>query len=418
MIDIYHTIRPFFQPAIGAFHGWFATRMVVVMLFRPHKAYYFPGTDIKVPFTPGIFPSRKKQLGQNISKTVTETLLTPEDIKSRTDKFVTEQNIFVVVSATVETMLDGFKYTDNIQKLANSVKHNIPDMINTATNAFIDRLINDQNKQLSRLSEYFINDVFLNIKISEDNARTLVEYVFTSFMSPGNIRISLHDALTPERAINLQLLLRDRTTGALKFILSLVNLEKIFNNFKEYLQNEPEKSETLIQEVIEQLKIKDDLISRISALDFKKLSFEDIAHLKNSLTNGVRSYLTNHRSSINNSLSHLKENISEVINQQIVNFSPSNLKPETILMIKNEITKFLYNYLKTDLTSLINKGIQALKPKEMIESKIEAYSSQDVEDLILGIMRRELKNLEFLGLLIGLLLGMSALAIEYFLPIR
>ena len=54
----------------------------------------------------------------------------------------------------------------------------------------------------------------------------------------------------------------------------------------------------------------------------------------------------------------------------------------------------------------------------MIEEKIEAYSSQDVENLILGIMKRELKNLEVLGLLIGLILGISALAIEYFLPIR
>jgi uncharacterized membrane protein YheB (UPF0754 family) len=418
MADIYHIVRPFFQPAIGAFHGWFATRMVVVMLFRPHRAYYFFGTDKRIPFTPGIFPSRKKQLAQNISKTVTETLLTPEDIKSRTDNFVTEQNIFLVVSATVETMLDGLKYTDNIQKLAGSISHSIPDMINTATNAFIDRLINDQNKQLSRLSDYFVNDVFLNIKISEENAKNLVDYVFNSFLAPSSIRTSLHDALTPERAINLQMVLRDRTTGALKFILSLVNLEKIFNNFKEYLKNEPEKSEELIQEVIDQLKVKEDLISRISALDFKKLSFEDIARLKSSLTSGVRSYLTQHRSSINNSLSHLNENITDVINQQIVNFSPSHLKPETILMIKNEISRFFYNYLKTDLTSLINKGIQALKPKEMIESKIEAYSSQDVEDLILGIMRRELKNLEFLGLLIGLLLGCSALAIEYFLPIR
>lgn len=418
MIDLYHIARPFFQPVIGAFHGWFATRMVVVMLFKPHQAYYFPGTNKRIPFTPGIFPSRKRQLAQNIAKTVTETLLTPEDIKLRTDKFVNEQNIFVVVNATVDTMLDGFKYTDNIQKLANSVRNSIPEMINTATNTLLDRLINDQNKQLSRLSDYLINDIFLNIKVSEENATKLVDYVFTSFMSPVNIRISLHDALTPERAINLQLLLRDRTTGALKFILSLVNLEKIFNNFKEYLNNEQEKSEALIQEIIEQLKIKEDLITRISSLDFKQLSFEDIAHLKNSLTDGIRNYLTNHRSSINNSLSHVNENITEVINQQIVKFSPSHLKPETILMIKNEITKFLYNYLKTDLTRLINKGIKALKPKEMIESKIEAYSSQDVEDLILGIMRRELKNLEFLGLLIGLFLGIIALSIEYFLPFR
>lgn len=418
MLELYHIVRPFFQPLIGAFHGWFATRMVVVMLFRPHNPHYFPITGKRIPFTPGIFPSRKGDLARNISRTVTETLLTPQDIQSRADKFITEQSIFVVVNATVDTMLDGFKYTDNIQKLANSLSQNIPDMINNATNSFLDRLTTDQNKQLTKLTDYLINDVFLNIKISEETARSIIDYIFNSFISPNNIRISLQGALTPERAVNLQIVLRERTTGALKFILSLVNLESIFNNFKEYLKNEPEKSEQLISDIIAQLKIKDDLVNRIVSIDFKKLSFEDITSLKENLRKGIDSYLKNHRESIEHALSHVKTSIADVIHQQIVNFTPSQLKPELIDTIKSEITKFLYGYLKKDLTSLINRGITALKPKEMIESKIEAYSSQDVEDLILGIMKKELKNLEFLGLLIGLLLGMSALAIEYFLPIR
>ena len=48
LIDVYTVVRPFLQPIIGAFHGWFATRMVVVMLFRPHKVYYIWGKQ--VPF--------------------------------------------------------------------------------------------------------------------------------------------------------------------------------------------------------------------------------------------------------------------------------------------------------------------------------------------------------------------------------
>ena len=256
MIELYTIIRPFFQPLIGSFHGWFATRMVVVMLFKPHRAYYFPITGKRVPFTPGIFPGRKGELARNISKTVTETLLTPQDIKLRADKFITEQNMYVVVDATVDTMLDGFKYTDNIQKLANSLSQNIPDMINNATNSFLDRLTTDHNKQLSKLTDYLINDVFLNIKLSEETATSIINYVFESFISPANIRSSLQGALTPERAVNLQIVLRERTTGALKFILALVNLESIFNNFKEYLKNEPEKSEQLVADIIIQLKIK------------------------------------------------------------------------------------------------------------------------------------------------------------------
>ncbi|MFN8576074.1 MAG: DUF445 family protein [Candidatus Sericytochromatia bacterium] len=418
MLTFYAIIRPFFQPLIGAFHGWFATRMVVVMLFRPHKEYYFPITGKKIPFTPGIFPSRKKDLARNISRTVTESLLTPEDIKYRADKFITEENIGVIVGATFDTMIDNLNYTDNIKKLADSLSHNIPDLINNTTSGFLEKLTDDHNKQLTKLTEFLVHDVFLNLKISEGFAIKAIDYVFDSFISPHNIRVTLQEALTPERAANLQQVLRERTTGALKFILALVNLESIFNNFKDYLKNEPEKSEQLIKDIINQLKVKKDLVNKIVSIDFKQLSFDNIESIKKHLKEGISSYLLNNRESIDKGLHHVKDSISETIRNQIVNFSPSQLKPETIQTIKTEISRFIYNYLKKDLTGLINKGLEALKPKEMIESKIEAYSSQEVENLILGIMKKELKNLELLGLLIGLILGISALAIEYFLPIR
>lgn len=418
MLTFYAIIRPFFQPIIGAFHGWFATRMVVVMLFRPHKAYYFPITGKKIPFTPGIFPSRKGDLARNISRTVTESLLTPEDIKYRADKFITEENILVIVSTTFDTMLNNLNYTDNIKKLADSLSHNIPDLINNTTSGFIQKLGDDHNKQLSRLVEFLINDVLLNLKISENVATKAVDYVFDSFISPHNMRLTLQEVLTPERASKLQNVLRERTTGALKFVLALVNLEGIFNNFKDYLRNEPEKSEQLIQDIINQLKVRDDLITKITSIDFKHLPFDTIESLKIHLREGIASYINNNRESIDKGLHHVKDSIAETIRNQIVNFSPSQLKPETIETIKLEISRFILNYLRKDLTSLINKGLEALKPKEMIESKIEAYSSQEVEDLILGIMKKELKNLELLGLLIGVVLGISALAIEYFLPIN
>lgn len=417
MLTFYAIIRPFFQPIIGSFHGWFATRMVVVMLFRPHRAYYFPVTGKKVPFTPGIFPSRKGELARNISRTVTESLLTAADIKARTDKFITEENIGLIIGSTFDNILENFNTTDNMQKLADSLGHNIPDMINSSIDGFMEKLVSD-DKQLEKISNFLIGDVFLNLKINKDIATKAIDYVFDSFIAPPNIRVTLEAALTPERAISLQSLLREKTTGALKFVLALVNLEGIFNNLKEYLNNEPEKSEKLIADVINQINIKDDLINKIVEIDFKQLPFETIESLKTNLKNGIFSYLTNNRENIDKSLLSVKENIAQTIKNQIINFSPAQLKPETINTIKSEIARFIYNYLKKDLTGLINKGLQALKPKEMIESKVEAYSSQDVEDLILGIMKKELKNLEFLGFLIGLILGISALGIEYFLPIR
>ena len=165
MLTFYAIIRPFFQPIIGSFHGWFATRMVVVMLFRPHRAYYFPVTGKKVPFTPGIFPSRKGELARNISRTVTESLLTAADIKARTDKFITEENIGLIIGSTFDNILENFNTTDNMQKLADSLGHNIPDMINSSIDGFMEKLVSD-DKQLEKISNFLIGDVFLNLKIN------------------------------------------------------------------------------------------------------------------------------------------------------------------------------------------------------------------------------------------------------------
>lgn len=416
-MEIYYIVRPLMQPLIGAFHGWFATRMVVVMLFRPHKTYYFPNGS-KVPFTPGIFPSRKADLARNISKTVTENLLTPEDLKIRAGEFITEPNIFIAVDATIETMLAGLKTTDNLQRVANVISEGIPELVNNASTSFIESISQDKNKQLTKIVEYFVNEIFLNIKIKKETADKIIKYVFTNFISSQNIRTSLQEALTPERASNLQNLMREKTTGALKLVLTFVNLESIFNNLKDYLKNEPEKSEKLIDDIMIQLKIQEDLADRLTNLDFKKLSFEEVSSIKDNIRNSSYKYLNNNKESIEKSVSYIKESISKVLHEQVVNFNASDIKPETLLKIKKEISKFLFEYLKGDIGNIINEGIKALKPGELIETKINAYTSQNVEDLILGIMKKELKNLEFLGFVIGILLGMSALAIEYFLPYK
>ncbi len=110
--------------------------------------------------------------------------------------------------------------------------------------------------------------------------------------------------------------------------------------------------------------------------------------------------------------------IGDVIDQKVRTFDPTAMRPELRALITQEVARFLHRYLKADLGNMVHHSLLALKPGEMIIAKVEAYSSQDIENLILGIMKRELANLELLGLLIGVLLGISALGIEYFLPIR
>lgn len=413
---LYTFIRPFFQPLIGAFHGWFATRMVVVMLFRPYQAYFLPGTTIRIPFTPGIFPSRKRALAENIARTVTQTLLTPEDIQARTDRFVTEENLAKAVGVVLETFLEGISHHDKLEMLATELKKQVPGMLDSTAQNLIGNLTARDSKLLERVVDTVV-DGLGRFRLSGNEARELVDYAFNHFFSPAQTRNALQTALTPQRAHNLQQILLGRTTGPLRFVLNFVNVEGIFVNFKEYLEKEPEKSEALIEEFIYQLQLKEELTSQLMNLDLSQLKPEDVETLRQNLRTGIRHYLIDQRERLENMLVHFEEILGESISQRVLAFKPEDLDPNLRALIKAEVTRFAVRYLKSDLSRLVQRGISLLKPDEMIIGKIEAYSSADIEQLILGIMRKELKNLELLGLIIGLVLGVSALAIEYFLPI-
>ncbi|MEK7433138.1 MAG: DUF445 family protein [Cyanobacteriota bacterium] len=414
MLEIYPIVRPFLQPIIGAFHGWFATRMVVIMLFRPHKEMYVFG--MKVPFTPGIFPTRKAALASNIGRTVTESLLTPKDITKKLELVITKENIKTLVSITLSKFSSNLEFPEFLEKISSNIIKFLPSSIDGTANSYIQAIIANKDERLTKIVNYLTDDVFLNLKISEENANSIINYIFENFISAQNIRVTLYNSLTPERATNLQTMLRERTTGALKFILSFANLESIFNNLKEYLNNEPENSEDLIKEIIMQLKLKEDLISRLISLDLKKLSFNDVENIKNTLTEGIANYLKNNQNTIDAVLTSIKTSLNEVIKKKIESFKFSEVKPEIIDSINDKVSEFTHNYLETELENIVNKMLSSLKPREMIEEKINAFSSQNVEDLILGIMKKELSNLEILGLFIGLFLGIIALGIEYFLP--
>ena len=83
-----HTIfyKVVLPPILYFAHGYLATWMAVAMLFHPYDAYFVPGTKIQIPLTPGIFPKRRAKLAQAVASTVTETLLTPKDIKDQVER--------------------------------------------------------------------------------------------------------------------------------------------------------------------------------------------------------------------------------------------------------------------------------------------------------------------------------------------
>jgi len=65
-------------PLLGAFIGYLTNKVAIRMLFRPLKPWHLWG--IRVPMTPGVIPSKRHELAENIGEMVGKHLLTATDI--------------------------------------------------------------------------------------------------------------------------------------------------------------------------------------------------------------------------------------------------------------------------------------------------------------------------------------------------
>ncbi len=73
-----HSLTLAGPPVIGAFIGYLTNKVAIRMLFRPLKPWHIFG--LRVPMTPGVIPSKRHELAENIGIMVGEHLLTARDI--------------------------------------------------------------------------------------------------------------------------------------------------------------------------------------------------------------------------------------------------------------------------------------------------------------------------------------------------
>ncbi|ABO65932.1 MULTISPECIES: DUF445 domain-containing protein [Geobacillus] len=70
-----------FMMAVGALIGGMTNFIAIVMLFRPYEPIYIFGK--RLPLTPGLIPKRRRELAEQLGKTVVEHLVTPEGLRRK-----------------------------------------------------------------------------------------------------------------------------------------------------------------------------------------------------------------------------------------------------------------------------------------------------------------------------------------------
>jgi uncharacterized membrane protein YheB (UPF0754 family) len=413
----YLALRPFAQPLIGTVHGWFATKMVVIMLFRPYQPKYWPGTNRRIPFTPGIFPSRQKAVAHNIANTVTGTLITPADLQSKIKVWVTEEHLYTAVGAVIDTILLDLQNSDRTHLMVRKFRDMAPRRLDKLNKGFIDGLVSDDSGQITKMTDWLVDEVLVPWRISPGIAESAVTIAFDRILTPETIRQALIGTLSPQTNARLEAAIREHTTGAMRFVAGLVPIGNALNSCRDWLDEHPEEALELVENAVRDSDVRQHLTDRVTGFSLGQLPVETVNSLRTGLDNAIRRVLAEQREPIVETLKRLESQGVEAAATAFLQWSPSQFDPELRETIQREAATFLYRYLTEELTALLPKLLAQLDLRSLIVDKIEGYSSERLESLILGMIQKELRSLEVLGAVIGFGLGVIAWTVEVWFPV-
>ena len=162
------------DPLIGTLIGFGTNYIAVKMLFRPYKPIKIG--KFTLPFTPGVIPKRKKELAKSLGNTISNELLTNNDIK---DIFLSE-NVKKKISENIVL---------NLKKQNISLKEFL---LNNIDDEKYNKLkIKIQNILCERISESLLRMDVANIIVEEGTKAVkekLSENIFGKFISEEKIK--------------------------------------------------------------------------------------------------------------------------------------------------------------------------------------------------------------------------------------
>jgi len=371
-----------FMAIIGAAIGGVTNHLAIKMLFRPYKAIYIK--NWRVPFTPGLIPKRRDELAKQLGLTVVNYLLTPEtfrkkffskDIQDKVEHFVqtkVEETIFTN-DKTIQDWLNlaGFAHlpTTIEQKVEAIVEGQFSSVKNTLSTKSIRTLLSDDIQ----------NTIDAKIPVAVQHILEKGEDYFLSPEGEMTIKAMIDDFLSSKGSLGgmINMFLGDSS--------SLVG--KVQRELVKFLQ--APGTTTLLTKIFSQEweKLKDR-----PAMDFlQDVQFDPIL---SKLQVYVKEQLA----------------ISERLNQPISYYWPEGNNWAKYTVIPQVIEKA---FVKAE--EKLEDVLKRLNLQEVVREQVDSFPVEKLEELVLGISKREFKMITVLGAVLGGLIGIVQGLIVYFI---
>ncbi|MEB2301363.1 DUF445 family protein [Lysinibacillus xylanilyticus] len=371
-----------FMAIIGAAIGGVTNHLAIKMLFRPHNAIYIK--NWRVPFTPGLIPKRRDELAKQLGLTVVNYLLTPETFRKKFfSKDIQEKVEQFVQTKVEETIFTNDKTIQDWLSLAGF--SNMPATIEQKVEAIVEGQFESVKNTLSTksirtlLSADIQNTIDAKIPVAVDHILEKGEDYFLSPEGELTIKAMIDDFLSSKGSLGgmINMFLGDSSS-----LMSKVQRELI-----KFLQK-PGTSALLTKIFTQELeKLKDR-----PAMDFlQDIRFEQI-------------------------LSKLQTYVKEQIAvEERLNYPISHYWPEGNSWMKETVIPQAIEKAFVKAEDKLEDVLKRLNLQEVVREQVDSFPVEKLEELVLGISKREFKMITVLGAVLGGLIGIVQGLIVYFI---
>jgi len=386
---------------LGGIIGYYTNDIAIKMLFRPYRPIFFLGK--KLPFTPGLIPSNQERLAENISQTIMQSLLTPEELQNLAKRLLQTERVQSGIIWLLQLAIDQTQGEKN-RKSAKIIASILQDLLGESLPRVLKLLAQQENFLEVQINQIF-DQILLDFQLSEEQATRLADWLLQIVIPPDILRQAIVDFLTDRTIQIIDERFREKTSGTYWVVANLFGLRNTLSRVRTFCLDEKEATNNRLQELIQDLQMRDRIKKLLQNLSLQNLPIGTARQLRKTARDSVRQYLQTGGGDLLQGLTSSTdwENLSLLLLNRL---SSSPAVNNSINFVSQELALILERYLERDLAAIVTQAIPILAIDQVIIERVKSTSPADLEAAIEGIVKNELQAIVALGGILGIIVGL------------
>ena len=200
-------------------------------------------------------------------------------------------------------------------------------------------------------------------------------------------------------------------SGPYKILARIIGIKRVCYEWRNYLEKEPDECIRIIADLLSRFGIRDQIAIKIANFDMRNMPLQTVEKFRDNVVSFVEGFIIEHKTDLIELVRRLQDEAMGTVRAAVLRFNPESVPKERIAKVKDDVA-----YLKRELGNMLEHAIPALGMYTLIATKIDHFSSEQLEALVKRICKRELEALEWFGAGIGAIMGFIQIFVNTIVP--